>query len=399
MALRFSGVILLGAMSAGALRADSVLAGSAVVLPFTNAGAPTPHADWLGDSIAESLREALISRGSPVVSRMDIVAAYADLKLRANVELTQASVLKLGQSMNADKIIYGTYRLDANGVLAVESTVSDLGKARLSAPLKEAAPLADLDKLEARLAWQAVAVVNPAFAIPEVNARYLRPPVRVTAEQTFIRGLIGPADQREKAYQEANKADPRFARPLLELGKIELGRKNYKAAADWLQKVDPMDLHYPESSFYFGVAKFRDGDYALSQAAFQRITSTLPAAEVFNNLGVAESRRNQLHALSSFRQALDLNPNQPDYHFNMGYILFKTGQYEAAAERFRAVLERDPGDQMATLLLGRSLKGEALRKGNPSDARFEAAERFKDAYDEPLYRTPADPSAERKVKE
>ena len=71
----------------------------------------------------------------------------------------------------------------------------------------------------------------------------------------------------------------------------------------------------------------------------------------------------------------------------MGFMLFKTGQYEAAADRFRAVLDRNPSDQMATVLLGRSLKAEALRKV-PADARFETPERFKDTYDEPLYRVP-----------
>ncbi len=59
------------------------------------------------------------------------------------------------------------------------------------------------------------------------------------------------------------------------------------------------------SSFYLGVAKFRLNDYITAQAAFELIVDTLPAAEVFNNLGVAESRRGQLHALSSFREALD----------------------------------------------------------------------------------------------
>jgi tetratricopeptide (TPR) repeat protein len=395
MALRFSGVILLGVMGATVVRADSVLAGSAAVLPFTNAGGTPPAtAEWLGESIAESLREALISRGSPVIPRTDIAAAYADLKLRPNAPLTQASVLKIGQAMNADKAIYGTFRLDGSA-LTVEAIVSDLGRSRLSAPLKETATLLELDRLEAHLAWQAIAVINPMLAEPEVNFRSLRPYVRTNAEEQFIRGLIGPAEQREKMFQQANKLDPKFARPLLELGKIELARKNYRAAADWLQKIEPTDLHYPEASFYFGVAKFRSGDFTTAQAAFQRITTSLPAAEVFNNLGVAESRRNQLHALASFREALELNPNHPDYHFNMGYILFKTGQYQAAADRFREVLERDPMDQMATLLLGRSLKGEPLHKGNPADARFEAAERFKDTYEEPLYRGPAGPSAER----
>ncbi|MEP6962230.1 MAG: tetratricopeptide repeat protein, partial [Acidobacteriota bacterium] len=217
----------------------------------------------------------------------------------------------------------------------------------------------------------------------EADARTLRPPVILGAEESFIRGLMTPSlDQREKYFLQAARLDPHFARPNLELGKIELARKRYAAASAWLLKVELANLHFPEASFYLGVAKFRDGDYAAAQAAFQRITESLPAAEVFNNLGAAESRRSQLHALSSFGQALEVNPNHPDYHFNMGYILWKTGQFDAAAERFRAVLERDPNDQMATILLGRSLQKQGLRKGNPADLRFETMERFKDTYDD-----------------
>ena len=144
------------------------------------------------------------------------------------------------------------------------------------------------------------------------------------------------------------------------------------------------------------MAKFRDRDYLAAQTAYEKIRDLLPSAEVFNNLGVAESRRGQTHALASFREALDLNPNHTDYHFNLGYILFKTGQYEAAAERFRAVLDREPNDAMATSLLGRALKSEGLRKGNPADARYENLERFKETFERPYFRvTGAGASAER----
>jgi tetratricopeptide (TPR) repeat protein len=243
--------------------------------------------------------------------------------------------------------------------------------------------LAELDRLEAHLAWQVLRALSQAP--PEDSYRTLRPPVRAGAEESFIRGLLVSGADREKHYQQAARTDPRFARPLLELAKIELARRNYKAAADWLMKVPSTDLHAPEATFYLGVARYHLGDYAASQAAFERITGSLPIPEVFNNLGVAESRRNQMHALASFREALQLNPTQPDYHFNMGYILLKTGQYEAAADRFRAVLERSPSDQVATVMLGRSLKGEDPRK-SPSDPRFDAPERFKDTYDPPQYR-------------
>ena len=384
------GIILAAVLlSATALRADSVLAGSAAVLPFTNiAATPAPNSDWIGESLAEALREAFVARGLPVIPRSDVMAAYADLHLRSTAELTQASVLKLGQALNADDVIYGTFRTDpATGSITVQAVVSDRALARLSPPLDESGAIAELDRVEGRLNWRALSIIAPTLAGPESDLSALRPPVRLAAEEAFIRGYTASTpEQRESHYQQANKIDPRFSRPVLELGKIELARKNFKVAADWLAKVASGDPHFPEASFYLGVSKFHQNDYTTAQAAFERITESLPAAEVFNNLGVAESRRGQLHALSSFREALDINPTHPDYHFNMGFMLFKTGQFEAAADRFRAVLDRNPNDQAATILLGRSLKSEGLRKGNASDARFETAERFKDTYEEPIFR-------------
>ncbi len=392
--MRLCGFILVTAVSVLPLRGDSVLEGSAAVLPFTNVSATaTPGVDWIGESIAEALRETLIARGSPVIARADVMEAYTDLRLRPTAELTQASVLKLGQAVNADDVVYGTYRVDAaTGTISIQAVVSDRAKAQLSAPFSEAGPLAELDRLEAHLNWRALAHIAPALNPAEADYRTLRPAVRTVAEEAFIRGWIATAaEQRESFYQQATRADARFSRPAVELGRIELGRKNYKAASEWLGKVNAADPHFPEASFYLGVAKFRENDYAAAQQAFERITESLPAAEVFNNLGVAESRRGALHALSSFREALDVNPSHPYYHFNMGFMLFKTGQFEAAADRFRAVLDRNPSDQVATILLGRSLKAEGLRKGNAADARFETVERFRDSYEEPIFRAPHSP--------
>ena len=378
------------------LRADSVVAGSVAVLPFIDVSAtPTVGADWIGESVAEALRETLAARGLPAIARTDILEAFSDLRLRRSAELTRASVLKLGQAMNADQVIYGTFRFQSSsGMLTVQATISDRARARLVDLPEESGTLNELDRVEAHLGWQALREVAPPMAPAESAFQTLRPPVRVTAEEAFIRGWMATDDQKERFYQQAVRADARFARPMLELGKIELARKNNKAAAEWLTKIDPANQHFAEAAFYLGVAKFRQRDYLAAQTAFERIKTLLPVPEVLNNLGVVESRSNQPQALASFREALDLNPNQPDYHFNMGYVLFRSGQFDAAAERFRAVLEREPNDAMATSLLGRSLKSEGFRRGNPADARYEALERFKETYEEPYFRPAAAQTAE-----
>jgi len=52
-------------------------------------------------------------------------------------------------------------------------------------------------------------------------------------------------------------------------------------------------------------------------------------------------------------------------------------------ESLRAVVERDPSDSEATTLLGRALKKEGPRPGDP---RSEARERLKTNYEEAAYR-------------
>lgn len=394
MPVRLRGIFLAGALlSCSVLHADGVLAGSAAVLPFTNISTSPPpgtSGDWIGESLAESLREALASRGVMAVSHDDISEAYGSLRLKSGVQLTHASILKLGQALGVEKIIHGTFRVETSGVLTIEASIIDRLRSRIGGQVRESGTLSEMDRAEAHLAWQVVRAIAPAAAPPESAAQLLRPPVRPAAEESFIRGWMSAVPEaKERFYQQAARSDPRFARPALELGKIELDRRNYKVAALWLAKIEPLDLHYPEASFYSGVAKFRDGDYVSAQGAFDRITKSLPTPEVYNNLGAAENRLNLSHAIVSFRQAIDMNPGNPDYQFNLGYALFKGSQFDAAADRFRAVLERDPTDQMAILLLGKSIKREGLRAGNLADARFAGAERLSDTYESPLPRPAA----------
>src|SRR5437016_1086960 len=86
-----------------ALRAQSV-----VVLPFFNS-AKQANLDWVGESIAESVRDAMASEGVLVLDRVERLEAYRRLSLRAGAELTHASVMKVGESLDAAQVVYGTF--------------------------------------------------------------------------------------------------------------------------------------------------------------------------------------------------------------------------------------------------------------------------------------------------
>ena len=88
-------------------RADTVL-----VLPFFNEST-TQNIDWIGESIAETIRESLSAQGVLVLSREDRMEAYRRLSIRANAVLTHASVIKLGEALDASQVIYGHFEISA----------------------------------------------------------------------------------------------------------------------------------------------------------------------------------------------------------------------------------------------------------------------------------------------
>ena len=386
-----------------------LLADNTAVLPFSNVSSgsgPSAAAignpasmDWIGESIAETLRVALAARGVFTLERKDIAEAYRRLQLRERTDLTEGSILKLGEVLDAEQVVHGTFSFvpsaassagtpagASKGSLRIQARVSDRRRLRQSAVFEETGALEDLATLESHLAWRALTVVAPARAPAESEFRSLRAPVPLDALENYIRGLLAAApEQKQKYFAQAARLDPDFSPPAFELGKIHFERKEYREAAELLERVGPAENHYREASFFLGIARYQAGDFEGAHKAFQAVAEKVPIAPVWNNLGAAESRLNLPQAVETMRKALEQDPSDPDYHFNLGYALFKKGDFAAAADRFRAVLDRDSGDQMATLLLGRCLKKQGLRSATASDARLQALERLKDTYEESVY--------------
>src|SRR5579859_3189502 len=79
-----------------------------LVLPFFNLS-HNSNLDWMGESLAESVRDALSSEGLMALERDDRIAAYDRLSLRPYTMLTKASVIKIGEELDAEIVIFGQY--------------------------------------------------------------------------------------------------------------------------------------------------------------------------------------------------------------------------------------------------------------------------------------------------
>jgi tetratricopeptide (TPR) repeat protein len=377
-------------LSALALRADTVL-----VLPFFN-HSKTASLDWIGESIAETVRDALASQNVLALDREDRLEAFRRQSLRPGAELTHASVIKIGQSLDASQVIYGYYdvtpaeapatgKTASRGSLKITARLVDLKRLRQGPEFAETGALEDLSALETHLGWQALEFLIPKTAPSEQEFRKERPPVRVDAVESYVRGLLsGSAEQRHRYFTQSARLDANYSQPRFQLGKIYWDKREYKVAAEWLSKVLPSDPRHLEAQFYLGLCRYHNSDFTLAAQSFQLVATTVPLNEVFNNLGASLSRRSAFpDAIENYRKALEGDSADPDFHFNLGYALWKFGQFTAAADSFRAALDRNPNDDEAAALLARASKSDGPK---PGDLKAETRERLKTNYDETAYR-------------
>ena len=380
-------ILSLALLFTGALRADTAL-----VLSFFN-HSQSANIEWVGESIAQSVRDALASEGVLVLAREDRLEAYRRLSLRPGAELTHASILKIGESLDASQVIYGFYELlpadpgnpQSKGSLRITARILDVKHTRQGAGYSELGALEDLGRLATHLGWQTLQWLNPKAAPDEREFMKQRPAVRLDAVESYVRGLLSTSpEQRHHYFTQAARLDAQYSQPCFELGRIYWDKKDYKVAAGWLERVARSDTHYLEAQFFLGLSRFANGDFKGAELSFQTVAETLPLNEVFNDLGVVQAQRQDYTAAAaSFRKALEGDDADPDYHFNLGAALWRAGQYTAAGDSFRAALARNSADSEATTMLGRTIKKEGPR---PGDTKPDGKPRLKTNYEEAAFR-------------
>jgi tetratricopeptide (TPR) repeat protein len=357
---------LFGFVSLPAFAASDTVA----VLPFFNQ-AHNPSLDWIGESAAETLRESLSSSGVLALPREERVEVYQRLAVRSNALLTHATIIRIGESLDAGKVVYGSYELapdaadsKARGTLKITANVIDIKRMKAGPQIFQAGPLENLSLLQSQLSWQFIKYFLPKSAPEETDYLKKRPPVRVEAVESYIRGLLaGGSDQREKLFLQASRLDPKFSDPAFQLGEMAFERKDYRGAIGWLEKVDSATSHFHEAEFLLGLCHYYTANYDKAVELFQKLAADVPLNEVFNDLGAALSRRNKPDAMDNFRKALEGDEADPDYWFNVGYASWKAGKTADAANNFREVLARTPDDREAQALYARAHRGEGPRAG------------------------------------
>jgi tetratricopeptide (TPR) repeat protein len=360
-----------------------------LIIQFHN---ESPYADlnWVGESVAETMMSELSAANEIVLDRAARTEGLRRLSLRSDGEFTKATLIRLGQALDADYICYGSYdaKLPPNDSELKNSSVTltshflDLRKMHDGADVSEAGKLSELSRLEEHMAWQSLKYLQPKGDFKLEDFLSPRKLIRVDAEESYTRGLLSQnAEQKEKWFEQAVALDQQFADAIFELGKLALARRDFAQTTLWLSRVAPTDPHYAEARFRLGLAAYGAGDFTASANYFREVAKTYPLNEVYNDLGAAEDRLNQAIAIDDFRRALDGDQNDATYLFNLGAALLKNNYYDESARRLQAVLDRDPNDSQAHALLE-----HAQRHENTSTQAKPNPDRLKDNFDATAFR-------------
>ena len=365
---------------------------SILVLPFANATA-VRGLDWIGESVAETLRDRLVAAGLPhVFERSERQEAFRRLSVRPYVPLTKATAFKIGLSVDADLILYGDYEILAPASTAITpqssvrftARVLDGRLLRTGLEFASTGRLEELAVLQNHLAWQTLQALAPALAPSFTDFDRNHPPIRVEAIESYVRGL--QATKPEEKYRlltEAANLDERYSQARFELGRLQLERGNFREAAAWLDRVPVADVHHLEAIFFLGIARYRAGEFVAAEQAFERVLVDLPLSRVLNNLALAQARLGRAKSAENLAKAREGDPTDADYSFNAGYLLWRQGQFKAAITPLEEALSRNRDDAESAMFLGLCQRADpASLKETPLEGR----ERLKTRLDETAYR-------------
>src|ERR1700730_2673944 len=329
-------------LSAGATRAaqekgaDSLAAGSIssqaiyVVFPFQNAGA-SPRLDWLGEGLEELTIQYLSAAGQQVYSHAGRAAELERNGLPFSAKLSRASMLRIGQDLDADFVIFGSFTSDGKALI-VESRVLRLDPLGLLPVVRESGPLESLMELHGKVVWRLLSGNDHPYRSSLAEFSKDQRPLRLDAFEHYIRGLQANEDEAKmRELREAWLVEPAWPDPYFALAETYLARNDCANALPFLAHVPRTHERYVEAVFSTGACRLELNQPDRAEELFTSLQNTLGGRgkgehagvsggdlpEILNNLAMARALQGKTSAAETdLKHAADLDPDEDDYPFN-----------------------------------------------------------------------------------
>ena len=353
-----------------------------LVFPFENDGA-NPRLDWLCEGLEELTIQRLSAAGQQVYSHAGRTTELDRYGLPPSAKFSHATMLRIGADLDADFVVFGKFASDGKS-LTVETQLLRVSPTALSKPVRESGPLESLMELHERLAWKLLAANDKGFSLNLAEFSKLQRPLRLDAFEHYIRGLLANEDEtRIRELKESAKLEPEWPEPALALGLVYFSKRDCDSTLPWLARVPAGNSRGAEAMFTAGVCRLLMNQPEKAEEAFLSLQNNLKndlvagaeLPEILNNLALAQARRgNTTAAASGLLRALDLDPEEDDYPFNLGLLYLRGNDATTAAKYFREASDREPEnpDDRALLIYSLEKAGNKSEAGEERNAAIEA---------------------------
>ncbi|HUX10850.1 MAG TPA: tetratricopeptide repeat protein [Terriglobia bacterium] len=218
------------------------------------------------------------------------------------------------------------------------------------------------------------------------------------------------ANEKQKQQQEM-KSNPQMAKQAAEQekqakqftglkqyfdqGNALMTQQQYKQAAAMFEQAVPLakekNLPVVLGRLADAYAKAKENDQAI--ATYQKVLQLTPDdPALHNNLGSVYAGMGKLpEAQAEFEKAATIDPtNASRYYFNIGAIMYNTGKMDEALTAFKKVISLDPKNAEAYYLEGQALMGKATMT---PDGQVKAPDGTVEAFQQYLKLEPNGPNA------
>jgi len=328
--------------------------------------------------------QRLAGAGEHVYSRAGRLVEQERYGLPRSSKLSRATMLHIGEDLDADFVIFGRYTANATS-LTIESRILKVSPARLLPAIRETGTLASLMDLHTRLVWRMLSSSDRSYSLNLAAFTKRQRPLRLDAFEHYVRGLLASDDDaRLRELREASRLEPEWPEPNFAMGEAYFTRRDCESALLWYARVPKTHDRYMQAVFATGVCRLllNQPDRAeevftsLQSASRNNMVSGADLPEVLNDLAMARARQGKTAAAQSdLRQAAELDPDEDDYPFNLGLLALQTNDAAAAARYFREATHREPDNPEDRVMLILALE-KAGNKDEASQERESANETF-----------------------
>src|SRR5262249_11332338 len=287
------------------------------------------------------------------ITREERRHAFERLQVPPAAALTDATVIRIGQLVGAATVVVGALELE-NDTLVVRARSIALEAGRVQSSVVERGAMPELfavfDRIARRLA--------PSAPRAAADLERQHPPLPVFED--YVKGLLADTPATAIRYlTSALTRDPTFDRARLALWDVYEEQGNHQRALEAVQHVAPGSPLARRAQFLAALAHLNLKHYDEAFAAFKALADANPTATVFNNLGVVQLRRGttapQGQPTYYFNKAAELDAEDSDFFFNLGYAYWIARDTQAAIYWLREAVRRNPADRDAHFVLGTAL--------------------------------------------